>query len=64
MIAEIKKAMLSHGAKGAVMTGSGPTVFGIFDDEVRANAARESIFNSKKGRQVYVVKPLRSSYDR
>ena len=37
-IAAIKYAMLDEGALGAVMTGTGPAVFGIFEDE--NNAAR------------------------
>jgi 4-diphosphocytidyl-2-C-methyl-D-erythritol kinase len=40
-IAEIKYAMNDHGALGASMTGSGPTVFGLFDDEDKARAAYE-----------------------
>ncbi len=30
VIATIKEMMLQHGAKGAIMSGSGPTVFGIY----------------------------------
>ncbi|MDU5081364.1 4-(cytidine 5'-diphospho)-2-C-methyl-D-erythritol kinase [uncultured Tissierella sp.] len=32
IISEIKKDMVSYGALGALMSGSGPTVFGLFDD--------------------------------
>ncbi|MGF7398058.1 4-(cytidine 5'-diphospho)-2-C-methyl-D-erythritol kinase [Thermoanaerobacterium thermosaccharolyticum] len=32
IIGEIKKAMIKRGALGALMSGSGPTVFGIFED--------------------------------
>ena len=35
-ITDIKLAMIDHGALGAVMTGSGPTVFGIFDNSTHA----------------------------
>lgn len=38
-IIEIKEALLSHGAKGALMSGSGPTVFGLFSDHDKAHAA-------------------------
>ena len=34
-----KKALLNHGALGALMSGSGSTVFGIFSDHEQANAA-------------------------
>lgn len=32
IIGEIKKTMIENGALGALMSGSGPTVFGIFND--------------------------------
>ena len=32
----LKQALLSEGAAGALMSGSGPTVFGIFTDEAAA----------------------------
>ena len=35
-ILEIKYMMLEAGAYGALMTGSGPTVFGLFEDEAGA----------------------------
>ena len=38
-IADIKYAMLDKGALGAVMTGSGPAVFGLFDNESQAQSA-------------------------
>ena len=40
-IAEIKKCMMEHGALGSLMSGSGPTVFGIFDDLDKAKFAKE-----------------------
>lgn len=40
-IAEIKKTMINSGAIGSLMSGSGPTVFGIFDDQKKARAAKE-----------------------
>ena len=40
-IADIKKTMLEQGALGSLMSGSGPTVFGIFDDLEKAKAAKE-----------------------
>ena len=33
--------MLQNGALGSLMSGSGPTVFGIFDDKDKAMAAKE-----------------------
>lgn len=40
-IAEIKKCMMENGALGSLMSGSGPTVFGIFEDWHQAMAAKE-----------------------
>jgi 4-diphosphocytidyl-2-C-methyl-D-erythritol kinase len=33
VIAEIKERLIAAGAAGALMSGSGPTVFGIFGNE-------------------------------
>jgi 4-diphosphocytidyl-2-C-methyl-D-erythritol kinase len=42
LIGEIKKQLLAAGASGALMSGSGPTVFGLFDNEEHAwQAAKE-----------------------
>ena len=38
-LAAIKQALLDEGALGALMSGSGPTVFGIFADGARARRA-------------------------
>lgn len=38
-IDRIKHELISEGALGAVMSGTGPTVFGIFDDESKARSA-------------------------
>ena len=42
-IAEIKSELISHGALGAAMSGTGPTVFGIFDRESQAKHAYQSL---------------------
>ena len=33
IIGQLKKDMIRYGALGSLMSGSGPTVFGLFDDE-------------------------------
>ena len=48
----IKTKMLQNGALGAVMSGSGPTVFGIFDDYMKAKASADSF--SFQYKDVYV----------
>ena len=41
-IREIKKILLEHGAMGAMMSGSGSAVFGIFDDPQKAEQSFEA----------------------
>ena len=43
VIREIKERLLREGAIGALMSGSGPTVFGIFEAEAAARACAETI---------------------
>lgn len=41
-VEELKQALLNHGALGVCMSGTGPTVFGLFDrEEMACNALRE-----------------------
>lgn len=42
-ISEIKNSMLDYGALGSSMSGSGPTVLGIFSDEDKAKSAEYSL---------------------
>lgn len=39
VIADIKRSLVGLGATGALMSGSGPTVFGLFEDEATAREA-------------------------
>lgn len=55
VIAEIREHMLEHGAVGAMMSGSGPTVFGLFDKEETAAAAYEAMWASGLAKQVYLT---------
>ena len=43
VIRSIKERLVSLGARGALMSGSGPTVFGVFADESAARLAAETI---------------------
>lgn len=43
VIQEIKERLLSVGASGALMSGSGPTVFGVFADEASARSAAAAL---------------------
>ena len=55
VIARIKKCMLAKGALGAMMSGSGPTVFGLFGDEETAQRARAEMKASGLAKQVYLT---------
>ena len=43
IIDEIKETMLSYGALGSLMSGSGPTVFGLFEDERKLWRCKEEL---------------------
>ena len=43
VLAELKRLLISHGALGALMSGSGPTVFGIFETEEKAATAQKAL---------------------
>jgi 4-diphosphocytidyl-2-C-methyl-D-erythritol kinase len=43
VIGDIKDSMLRHGALGAMMSGSGPTVFGLYQDRETAEQARAAL---------------------
>ena len=58
VIAQIKETMLAQGALGALMSGSGPTVFGIFDDEKKAKNAYTVLKAGTQARQVFLTKPV------
>lgn len=45
IVKSLKKRLIEHGAIKAMMSGSGSAVFGIFEDDVRAEACRDSISN-------------------
>ncbi|WP_041972129.1 4-(cytidine 5'-diphospho)-2-C-methyl-D-erythritol kinase [Geobacter sp. OR-1] len=43
VIADIKEQLIRHGAEASLMSGSGPTVFGIFEAESAARKAAEQM---------------------
>ena len=56
-INELKQMMLDCGALGSMMSGSGPTVFGIFENEEDAKAAFDKITKSGLSKQIYLTTP-------
>lgn len=55
VIAQIKDLMKEQGALNAMMSGSGPTVFGLFDTEETAVRAYEKMRKSGLAKQVYLT---------
>lgn len=55
VIGQIKKRMLECGARGSLMSGSGPTVFGIFDTVFGAEQALLRIRSENLASQVFVT---------
>lgn len=45
LISVVKQKLIEYGALGSVMSGSGPTVFGIFSDQNKAYYAYDSVKN-------------------
>lgn len=58
IIGDIEKIMLDFGALNAMMSGSGPTVFGIFDDVEKAEAAKKELEQRDISDQLFVVSSL------
>lgn len=58
VIEEIKNYMKEQGALNAMMSGSGPTVFGIFEDEEKAAYAKKELLDSKLAGHAFVVAPF------
>lgn len=54
-IYEIKNQMLELGALGALMSGSGTTVFGIFSSKAKAEHAYYKFKSGEYGKQVYLT---------
>lgn len=55
IIAQIKNHMMENGALNAMMSGSGPTVFGLFENEEVAAEAYEAMRISGLAKQVYLT---------
>lgn len=55
VIREMKELMVNRGALGALMSGSGPTVFGIFEREDEARAAALAIRSEGLSGEVFVT---------
>ena len=66
VIRDIKEKMMDMGAVGAMMSGSGPTVFGLFMSPGKAQAAYEEMrygSGSAMAKQVYLTRFYNRSTD-
>ena len=55
VIAQIKENLMEHGALNAMMSGSGPTVFALFEERSTAREAADVLRASGLARQIYVT---------
>ncbi len=55
LIGEIERIMLENGALGAAMSGSGPTVFGLFEEKEKALGAYDILRGMHLAKQVYLT---------
>ena len=54
-IAKIKQKMIDYGALNSLMSGSGPTVFGIFDDKKKAEECNQLLRRDSLVKTCYVA---------
>ncbi len=54
-ISRIREQMLEGGAIGAMMSGSGPTVFGLFEDEKKASRVYRALRSDPQVKQVFLA---------
>jgi 4-diphosphocytidyl-2-C-methyl-D-erythritol kinase len=59
-IGMLKQKLLTHGAIGALMSGSGPTVFGLFEDTDTAKSAEHALSCDRelKDIQLFLADPI------
>lgn len=58
IVNEIKDLLMKHGALAAQMTGSGPTVFGVFSDKETADKAFKKISSKEANWKVFVAETI------
>ena len=58
VIREIKDRMLELGAINSLMSGSGPTVFGIYEKDEELQKAYEALAESGLAKQIFMTEPV------
>ena len=61
-IEDIKNIMKNQGALNAIMSGSGPTVFGIFEDKLLAEKVAKTISDMGLSKEIFVTTPVNKVY--
>ncbi len=58
---EIKSIMRAHGCRATCMSGSGPSVYGLYDNEIKARSAAAELLD--KWQETFVLKPMTSGLE-
>lgn len=58
ILKEIKENLNKNGAIGSMMSGSGPTIFGFFEDMLTAQNAYESIKDKYKFKDIFITRTI------
>ena len=58
---KIKRIMYENEAKVAMLSGSGPSIFGVFPDSFYARDAQEAL--AKEGIESYLCNPINKTYE-
>jgi len=61
VVRTMKECLLSEGAEGVLMSGSGPTVFGVFKEKIDAFPAARKLKPQHPNWKIWAVKSLRRS---
>lgn len=61
IIGDIKRTMIEYGAVNSLMSGSGPTVFGIFTDYEKAVSCNNYLRQSRLAKSAYLAEPVSAS---
>ena len=57
-IVRLREQLLAGGACGARMSGSGPTVYGIFTDRIRAEQVAKRLLRKEENTEIFVTEPI------
>ena len=57
IIGELEREMMKAGALSSIMSGSGPTVFGIFDDESGARKCKNELKRKHPTARIFLTRP-------